>query len=80
MLKVKWTDMLERKQLDLKMILFSGGKRIKNIFPVMCHLAKKYLCMQATSTTAEHAMSLLGNIVSKKRCQLSDEHVNMLEF
>ena len=55
-------------------------KRIKNIFPVMCHLAKKYLCMQATSTTAEHAMSLLGNIVSKKRCQLSDEHVNMLEF
>ena len=55
-------------------------KKNKNIFPVMCHLARKHLCVQATSTTAERAMSLLGNIVSKKRCQLSDEHVKMLAY
>ena len=52
----------------------------QNLYPVMCVVAKKYLCVQATSTTAERAMSLLGNIVSKKRCQLSDEHVNRLSY
>ena len=66
----------ESKDVSLKW----RWKLNQNLYPVMCVLAKKYLCIQATSTTAERAMSLLGNIVSKKRCQLSDEHVNRLSY
>ena len=46
----------------------------------MSHLVLKYLCIQAASTAAELAFSLLGNILTKKRTSLSDEQVNMLTY
>ena len=54
--------------------------RNKNLYPLMSKLALKYLCIQVTSTAAERAFSMLGNILTKKRMLLSDEHVNMLSF
>ena len=53
-------------------------KKYKEVYPVMFKLALKYLCVQATSTAAERAMSLLGNLLTKKRLALSDENVNRL--
>ena len=55
-------------------------KRNRDIYPLMSHLALKYLCIQATSTAAERAFSLLGNILTKKRMTLSDANVNILTF
>ena len=36
-------------------------KNNKQIYPLMSSLAPKYLCIQATSTSAERAFSLMGN-------------------
>ena len=52
----------------------------RNIYPLLAKLAMKYLCIQATSTAAERSFSLLGNIMTKRRMSLTDEHVNMLSF
>ena len=52
----------------------------RKLYPCMSVLARKYLCIQATSTTAERAMSLLGNIVTKKRICLTDENVKILTY
>ena len=48
----------------------------------LCHaeLARSYLCVQATSTTAERVMSLMGNIVTKKRSLLTVENVRILTY
>ena len=52
----------------------------RKLYSCMSVLARKYLCIQATSTTAERAMSLLGNIVTKKRICLTDENVKILTY
>ena len=43
-------------------------------------LAKKYLCILATSVASERLFSTSGNIVSDKQCCLKPERVNMLTF
>ena len=52
----------------------------RNIYPLMFRLALKYFSVQGTSTAAERAMSLLGNILTKKRLSLSNENVRMLAY
>ena len=54
--------------------------RHKDLYPIMSKLAAKYLSVQATSTAAERAFSTLGNMVTKKRTLLSDEHVQKLSY
>ena len=49
----------------------------RNIYPLKFRLALKYFSVQGTSTAAERAMSLLGNILTKKR---SNENVRMLAY
>lgn len=46
-------------------------------YPMLARLAKSYLCIPATSTPSEQ-LSAAGNIASKKRASLSQEHVDML--
>ena len=55
-------------------------KRNRDIYPFLSQLAAKYLPIQATSTSAEHMFSLLGNIITRKRTSMSDQTVNMLSF
>ena len=52
----------------------------KRNYPCHAELARKYLSIQATSTTAECVMSLMGNIVTKKRSLLTDENVRILTY
>lgn len=47
-------------------------------FPMLARLAKSYLCIPATATPSERLFSAAGNIASKKRASLSQEHVNIL--
>ena len=49
-------------------------------FPLLAKLAKKYLCIPATSVPSERAFSAAGNVVNSKRACLLPENVNMLVF
>ena len=45
----------------------------KELYPCMFQLARKYLCVQGTSTPAERVISRLGEVLSKKRLAMLGE-------
>lgn len=49
-------------------------------YPVLSKLAKKYLCVSATSVPSERVFSSAGNIISTKRCSLSNNKAKKLIF
>lgn len=49
-------------------------------FPHLQHLARKFLCIPATSVPSERVFSAAGTIVSKLRSALSPENVDALIF
>ncbi|XP_075797007.1 lysine-specific demethylase 5A isoform X4 [Pelodiscus sinensis] len=49
-------------------------------FPRLGKLANSYLCIPATSVSAEHVCSSAGITINQLRSRLSPEHVNMLIF
>lgn len=49
-------------------------------YTVLSQLAKKYLCISASSCASERVFSASGHIVSKKRILLKPNMVNMLVF
>ncbi|KAK2557045.1 E3 SUMO-protein ligase ZBED1 [Acropora cervicornis] len=49
-------------------------------YPSLAILAKKYLCIPATSVPSERVFSTAGDIVTAQRSQLKSEHVDRLIF
>lgn len=52
----------------------------KNQFPLLANVAKKFLCIPATSVPSERAFSTSGYILSPLRSRLTVDRVNMLSF
>lgn len=48
--------------------------------PLLSLMARKYLCIPATSVPSERAFSVAGNIVNSKRSCLLPENTDMLTF
>ena len=49
-------------------------------YPQLAQLARKYLCVLATSVPSERAFSVAGHIVYEKRACLLPKNINMLVF
>lgn len=49
-------------------------------FPMLGRLAKRYLCVPATSVPAERVFSTAGDVVSSQRSALKPSHVDALIF
>ena len=49
-------------------------------FPILARLAKRYLCVPATSVPAERIFSAAGLVISNKRSSLTPENADMLIF
>lgn len=50
------------------------------VFPVLATLAKKYLCIQASSSPSERLFSKAGQVITPNRTQLNPDKANMLVF
>ena len=49
-------------------------------YPSLSTMAKKYLCIPATSVPAERVFSTAGDVVTAQRSQLKSEHVDSLRL
>lgn len=67
--------------LYLIVIPCSGGKCMKQLkCPLLAVLAKKILCIPATSVASERFFSTAGDIVTSQRACLKPSHVDKLIF
>ena len=58
----------------------SYWKDVHKTYPYLSNLAKRYLCVCATSSSSECLFSASGNIVTPYRSSLKPEKVDMLTF
>ncbi|KYQ58113.1 Zinc finger BED domain-containing protein 1, partial [Trachymyrmex zeteki] len=70
---------LTKPQLRFNLDYLKWWKARADRFPILSNLARKYLCIPATSANSERTFFTAGNIVTPKR-SLFPENVNMLVF
>ena len=66
--------------LDVDSCPLDWWRRNDSRFPIVAQLAKRYLCVPATSVPSESVFSIPGMVVSQKRSYLKPENVDMLIF
>ena len=80
MIKKEIEDYIKQPLLDAELNPLQWWKVHMVVLPTMAKLARKYLCVCASSSASERIFSCSGNIVSKKRTLLKPDKVNMLVF
>lgn len=55
-------------------------KNRANVFPYLSRLAKKYLCVPATSVLSERIFSRGGKVITKETSRITDQHAEELIF
>uniref|UniRef100_A0A1X7SR93 HAT C-terminal dimerisation domain-containing protein n=1 Tax=Amphimedon queenslandica TaxID=400682 RepID=A0A1X7SR93_AMPQE len=66
--------------LGLESDVFEWWRKNQEMFPHLSDIARKLLCIPATSVPSERIFSVAGGIVTKKRTNLKPENVDMLVF
>ena len=79
-IKQELDQYLSHPQLDVEASPLDWWKIEAVRYPVVAKLARKYLCLCATSVAAERVFSCGGHIVSDKRTCLKPERVDNLVF
>ena len=67
-------------KLDFEEEPLSYWRDMHKRYPYLSNLAKRYLCVCATSTASERLFSTSGNILTTTRTSLKPEKVDMLTF
>jgi len=73
-------DYLKHTVIDLETNPLKWWSVQDSDFQVISKLARKYLCICASSSSSDRVFSVSGHIVSKKRNTLKPDKVNMLVF
>ena len=55
-------------------------KTIRKKFPLLSRLARKFLCIPASSATLERVFLTAGNVVSERKTSLSIDNIEMLVY
>ena len=66
------------KGKDLDVLLW--WQEHKAVYPFLARVARKLLCVPASSTSSERVFSVCGSLVSKKRANLSPDMIDMMVF
>lgn len=74
------TRYLQCPQPEVKSNPLQWWKCHQNSFPILSHLARKYLSVCATSSPSERVFSTSGNIITSKRTCLKPDKVDQLVF
>jgi hypothetical protein len=78
--KSQFEGYLAEPQLRFDMDPYEWWKSREEKYPAIAALAKRYLCIPASSASAEKTFSRAGNIVTPKENCLLPENVNQLVF
>lgn len=78
--KMEITSYLQEEVIDGDDKPLEWWKKNRSRFPLMANMAKKYLCITATSTPSERVFSAAGNIVTPHHNLLRPDRVNQLVF
>lgn len=71
---------LKEPTLDPDSNALEWWQKNQDRFPKLTKLARKLMCIPASSVPSERVFSTSGNIVTKLRSSLKPENVNMLVF
>ena len=71
----QFEDYLSEPELDWNAGPLEWWRKREKKYPLLSRLAKKYLCIPATSVSSERVFSTVGNIVTPRRNYLSTTNV-----
>lgn len=79
-LSAQFEAYLSEPQLGHNLDALKWWKDHESKFPRVAELAKKYMCIPASSASSERVFSTAGNIITAKRSSLLPENVSTLVF
>ena len=76
----KEIEKYKKEDVDEETDPFAWWREREAKYPILSRLAKKYLCIPATSVEAERRFSDLGLLLTKRRLCMTGDHVDMCLF